>query len=143
MIVELGPYAAGAARAWIANARQLLEFATSSRGTLPIDLPPEVIDTFRRYLDAWDAAADTGTDDTFHWTAEIEPTDLHTLLTYWLNLARVTRERKLPVSEEPARHFYPAVVADLLDALRKDPRYENFCDLARAAWPGLGYECDV
>ena len=141
MIVELGPYRSDAASAWIAHARQLLDFASTSRAELPIEVPPEVIEGFRWYLDEWDNAADKR--DDLRWSAEIEPTDLRTLLTYWLNLARVTDERQLPISAQLASQFYPAIVADLLDALEKEPGYGRFCDRARMAWPGLGADGDT
>lgn len=140
MVIEVGPYTSAAARAWLANARQLLDFAGANRAQLPFDLPSEVIEELRWYVDGWDNAAQKS--DVFRWSGEVDATKLRTLLTYWLNLARVTDERHdVPTSPTLARVFYPGVVGELLDALEDEPGHRSFCRRMRTAWPGLGTSC--
>jgi hypothetical protein len=137
VLIELGPYRSSAARAWLTNARQLIEFAAAHRGQLPFSLPLEVIEELQWYLQEWETAASKT--DEFRWSGEVDAAAMRKLLTYWLNLARVANERdELPVSSEPGSEFYPSVVGTIIDTLHDEGGHEGFCGRMRTAWPGLG-----
>jgi hypothetical protein len=138
--IELGPYSSEAARAWLTNARQLLQYAGENRTTLPFNLPPEIIDTFHWFLDEWQNAAEKSAE--FRWSGDVDADDMRKLLTYWLNLANVANESaEFSTSPEPARAFYPSVVGELIDSLEDQPGHDTFCGRVRKAWPGLGGAC--
>lgn len=136
MRIELGPYRSSAAHEWLAHARELVTLVAANRAQLPFNLPDEIVDELRWYIDEWDTAASKA--DEFRWAGDVDRGDLRNLLTYWLNLARVSNDRpELGVSAEGAREFYPAVVSDILDALAAHDADAAFSRRLRAAWPGL------
>lgn len=134
--IELGPLPAAAVQTWLANARSFVDALRSGAGGDEVRLPADVLDSFGRYLDSWEAATD---DSTFMWSGSA-PVDLvRRLSAYWVFLAGVANERSaelgLPVGEPGGEAFSDALLTALSGAL--EPGTEDaFGDKLREAFPG-------
>lgn len=138
--VEVGPFPAASAHAWLKYARSVLDEARSGG---EVSLPPDVLTEFGRYLDEWDAAAAAGA--SFRWEGEADAEVVEYLLHAWFNLARALSQRAeargVKVTPPEGELFYNGLVRALLDALAEQGRGgTSFAEELRTDWPGLGQE---
>jgi hypothetical protein len=134
VLVAIGPVDADAARRWTAHMLANLEVVRAQRDLLPIRLPDEVVEDFTVLLHDWHAQAVRS--DLFHWTADLDPAAVRSLVRYWANLDSLSDEqvRRLGISWAPpsGRPFFEAVAAGVAEALAAedvDGRSDPFADL--------------
>lgn len=135
MRVTIGPLPSGAATEWLTYANETLDHVRGA--PLPFAVPPEVVEEFRSYLNAWTATACTAAADgvEFVWSGEAEAHRVRVLMTYWLNIARFLADGKLasrPVMTAAIENFYEAVVASILSALAEE---EPVARVIEERWP--------
>src|SRR5687767_3969125 len=87
MIIELGPLPRDGARAWTSETIALLD-ALAGSPLLPFKLPQETYLELRAILESMHRSTDRTSD--FRWRCEVEVDELKPLLTYWLNLGRLS-----------------------------------------------------
>jgi CheY-like chemotaxis protein len=116
---DLGPLPSSHVRAWVANARQVLDGVARAGAALPVELPDEVARAFRSYLDRWDEVAAAG--DEFRWSLEVPVEEVRQLIVYLfgvLSLDDETWDRHgLPYAPPEAEPFYLALVEAITDGL--------------------------
>ena len=132
----IGPVAGAAARVWIDNTRTIVEAIRAQPDKLPFRVPDGVTDEFLSYLDAWRVAAE-GVDE-FLWEGRTEPQHLRMLLTYWINIDRLT-DRQLadlgvgwsPPAGEP---FFHVLSAAIIAALLSNDELADFGENLSILW---------
>jgi hypothetical protein len=118
--------------AWVAYAREVLALVERLAHELPVQVPPDVVVAFGRYVDEWEKAAKT---DTFEWEGELEALQVRHLMTYWLNLAKILSDRvhlQGPTMPEAAEPFYEMVIDVILRGLAEEDRA---AERLQKAWP--------
>jgi len=139
MRVQVGPVPSGSVTIWVAYARTVLAQSLAHPG-VHAPLAIEAIDAFEDFLDAWDEAAQVGTE--FTWTADVDPERVEYLAHVWFRLAAQlaaeAESRGFPLSPPEGEPFYQSLVAAVLDALAYEGRSMlEFSEQLREQWPGL------
>lgn len=131
----IGPVPATAARVWIANTRKIVDAVRTQPEKIPFRVPDDVGDAFAEYLDRWWQEAQ---DEEFHWSGEEDPERLRMLLTYWVNIDRLTDAQMAdlgvtwsPPAGEP---FFQAVTAAVIAALVSNDELADFGETLRVLW---------
>lgn len=125
---------------WVLYARTVLAQALTHPGTPGETLPPEAVERFEHYLDAWEDVAALDTE--FVWIDDVDPEEIEFLAHTWFGLARDLAEeaeqRGYPLAPPEGDEFYQALLTALLDALTAEGRsMREFSEMLRAQWPGL------
>ena len=138
--VEFGPVPSSSARAWIADARIVLERVRAAGDALPVVLPADVETAFVAYLDEWDA--DAAQHDEFRWSDEVDVEQARHLAVYFFSLISIDDETwrayDLPFTSPEAKPFIEALSAAVTDALA-----EADAEVGRslkASFPGAAVE---
>jgi len=138
--VQIGPVPATSVTAWVGYARKALVGVVGEPGSDGVWLPDDTIQTFVRYLDAWEAAA-TGVDE-MRWDHEVPADEAeylsHAFFRVASNLAARAEERGY--SEAPAESgvFYRMLVTSFLRALEAEGQgSQEFSEHLRSFWPGM------
>lgn len=133
MLIRLGPLPYEGAVLWTADTLALLD-ALGDSPLLPFALPKEQVEQMRRVLVAMHRRALAS--PIFTWEAEVSVEELKPMLTYWLNIGRLSDET---VDASGGRwacaageDFHRAILNSLLDQLEEvDPVYVS---RLRVAW---------
>jgi hypothetical protein len=132
MQLHIGPFSAAGGREWLGQAAGFIRNLRAGGAPLPFVVPDEVIREFEGYLAEWTVAAG---EDVFEWTGVTDAQALHTLMTYWFNLAQylVDHPELQPTPSSPsAVEFYRQLVDGIVAALAEDdPKAERFAE----RWP--------
>ena len=139
MRIEIGPVAAGAARAWTEHLLGNLEVVHARRGELPFQFPIEAANAFSALLTQWHAAAvDAGAGD-FRWSADMDTDEVRWLLRYWANLDSLPPDlvARLGIEWSPpeARPFFDALVTAVVSAFSAEGLVDPFADLLAQQTP--------
>lgn len=133
MIIELGPLPRDGALSWTSETIELLD-ALADSPLLPFKLPREAYHELRRILEDMRRTAEHERD--FRWRCEIDVEHLKPLLTYWVNLGRLSDDTIAASgarwSGDDGERFHGAVLDALLVQLDEvDPEH---ADRLRRAW---------
>ena len=138
--VEFGPVPSASARAWIDDARLVLEGVRAAGDALPVVLPPDIEAAFIRYLDAWEARA--AQDESFIWSADVDVEEARHLAVYFFSLVSIDDETwdayGLPFTSEEAKPFIEALTTAVTDALADADREVGAS--IKASFPGAAVE---
>src|SRR5688572_24183195 len=138
--VEFGPVPSASARAWIDDARLVLERVRAAGDALPVVLPPDIEAAFIRYLDTWEARAVK--DETFVWSDEIDVEEARHLAVYFFSLVSIDDETwaayDLPFTSEAAKPFIEALTTAVTDALAEADKEVG--QSIKASFPGAAVE---
>jgi CheY-like chemotaxis protein len=119
--VRVGPVSAKAARVWIPNTRKIIDAVAAHPEVLGQEIPEDVIDLFRSFIDQWDAVA--ASTDEFRWVARAKPNDVSRIVGYWAAVDAMTDEQlaQLDVHWSPpeGEPFFSALTAGVLEALKR------------------------
>lgn len=132
MKVRLGPLPSQGVRAWVQYAHEVLALVEGVAHDLPIQVPPDVVLEFERFLREWQQAAKI---EPFMWEHELEAVQVRHLMTYWLNLAKVVSERvhlQGPTMPDLAEPFYEMLVDVILRGLAEE---DAAAERLQKAWP--------
>jgi CheY-like chemotaxis protein len=133
--VELGPVPSSSARAWIRDARIVLERARAAGDALPVVLPPEIERAFVGYLDRWEAHAATA--DPFVWSDDIDVDEARHLAVYFFSLLSIDDETwaryELPFTSEDAAPFIQTLSTAVIEALAEADAEVG--PSIKASWP--------
>ena len=136
--VRLGPVASGAARAWIANTRKLLEALTLQPDVIGGPVAGSVMATFQQFLDAWETVARDS--DYFFWTGRADPDDVRAILGEWARIDSMDDEAlaMLGCSWAPpeARPFFDSLTAAIVDALGEEDDTRRLAERLGTDWTG-------
>lgn len=140
MRLHIGPVPAGSVTAWVGYARKALEEVVGEPGTEGVWLPDDTVETFTRYLDAWEAAA-TGVDE-MQWEAEVPADEAeylsHAFFRIASNLASRADQRGYSLAPPESEDFYHALVRSFLAALDEEGHgSQEFAEHLRSFWPGI------
>lgn len=117
--VRVGPVPASAARAWIANTRQLIAALRAHPEVLGDEVPAPFLDRFERFLQAWWSVATA--QDEFTWHARAEPAEVRELVEHWAAIDRLTDEQLATLgwhwSPPEGEPFFVALTEAVLAAL--------------------------
>ena len=134
--VRVGPVAADAARAWIANTRVLLAAVRRHPEVLDEPVRPEVLELFERFLESWWRVATV--EDEFSWQARAVPEDVRSLLEQWASIDRMTDEQLavLGCSWAPpeAQPFWAALTEGVLLALQEQAATRDLAEALAEQW---------
>ena len=117
--LDLGPLPSANVLAWVANAREVLAGVLRAGSSLPVELPDQVAEAYRDYLDQWEATATAA--DTFVWTADVPLESARQLVVYFFGLLTLDDETwdraGLPYAPPEAEPFYLALVEAATEGL--------------------------
>jgi hypothetical protein len=133
MRLRLGPLPCDGARAWTADTLALFDVLDGEPG-LPFALPAEALAEMRSIVQAMQRRAATGT--SFVWECDTTMADLKALITYWLNIGKLSSETLERVgghwSDDVGERFHRLLLDALLEHLDGiDPAY---ADRLRRGW---------
>ena len=138
--VEFGPVPSASARAWIDDARLVLERVRAAGDTLPVVLPPDVEAAFVGYLDAWEARA--AEHELFAWSDDVDVEEARHLAVYFFSLVSIDDEtwaaHDLPFTAEAAKPFIEALTTAVTEALAEADREVGAS--IKASFPGAAVE---
>ena len=122
MRIEVGPVPSESTLAYVALSRERLDALRRDPGALSAALTPEVLDTFRDYLDQWEWAARA--DEQTTWVVEL-PAERVEYIVYAFFLTVQAMVERYGVEDPPGHElrapFRTALVTALLEALTTDP----------------------
>ena len=138
--VAFGPVPSASARAWIDDARVVLERIRTAGDALPVVLPPEIEAAFVGYLDQWEARA--AADETFEWADDVDVEEARHLAVYFFSLVSIDDETwaayDLPFTSEAAKPFVEALTTAVTDALAEAD--SEVGRSIKASFPGAAVE---
>lgn len=142
MHVTLGPIPSPSVRAWVTDARSVLEKMAAEPaepGQEGVWLPADVVETFLTYLAMWEKAA---SGDDFRWEGEIATEQAEYLMHAFFRLAHYLSEtledRGYRYMSEAGDEFYRALVTSMVEALEHEGTSSSeFSQHLRSFWPGL------
>jgi CheY-like chemotaxis protein len=138
--VEFGPVPSASARAWIRDARVVLERVRAAGDELPVVLPPDIEAAFVAYLDQWDAHAATTAE--FRWSDDVDVEEARHLAVYFFSLLSIDDETwaayELPFTSEEAKPFIDAFSRAVTDALAEAD--SEVGQSIKASFPGAAVE---
>lgn len=141
MHVEIGPVSATSATAWIGYARAVLTgYGFPTPTTVDQQVGSDVAESFRHYLDEWDAIAAHGGE--FKWVADVDLEVVeylvHAFYRVAAQLADAAERRGSRLMPDEAGPFYASLVTGLLAGLRTagEPA-ADFAEELESFWPGL------
>jgi CheY-like chemotaxis protein len=138
--VEFGPVPSASARAWIRDARIVLERVRAAGDALPVVLPPDIEAAFVGYLDQWEAHA--GTAEDFSWADDVDVEEARHLAVYFFSLLSIDDETwaayELPFTSEEAKPFIEALSRAVTDALAEADNEVG--PSIKASFPGAAVE---
>ena len=114
--VSIGPVPTASARAWIGSARETIDVL---RARPELDVPPDVVDAFAGFVDAFDEHARSHP-EVFHWSEPVDAEVVRRIGLHWARIVSVTRSGRAPeLSTAPpeGQAFYDALAAGIADAL--------------------------
>ena len=125
MRLRLGPLPADDALVWTADTLELFD-ALDGDPRLPFSLPVEALIEMRAVVSAMQARASAGR--SFVWQCETTLDDLKTLITYWLNIGKLSEHTLEAIggrySGEAGERFHAVLLASLLEQLAAvEPAY--------------------
>jgi hypothetical protein len=134
MRMRLGPLPAREGRIWSADTLALLD-ALDRETRLPFALPIEALAAMRTVVRAiHDAAAVGG--ESFVWDCETTLPDLKTLITYWLNIGKLSDGTLDQIggrySGDDGERFHARLLSSMLQQL--DAVDATYADRLRDAW---------
>ena len=120
MLIRLGPLPYEGAVLWTADTLALLD-ALGDSPLLPFALPREQVEQMRAVLVAMHRRALSS--PIFSWEAEVSVEELKPMLTYWLNIGRLSDETVAASggrwASEAGEDFHRAVVESVLGQLEE------------------------
>jgi hypothetical protein len=135
--VRLGPVAASAARAWVANTSLIVAALRAHPEVLGDAVPSHVLDVFDHFLESWRAMAATA--DDFYWVARASSADVLRLVEHWALIDRMSDEQLqalgchwAPKEGEP---FFHALTAAVLDAIATREEMQELVKVLARQWP--------
>lgn len=136
MRVVIGPVDVGSATAWLNYARQVLDdLGAMAPGECYTS--PDVVDTFRSFVDSWEAAA---TGEKFLWEQDIPAEQVEFNMHAFQRVAGVLAERAEREgirAPDDAEEFYLALLHGVLSALEAEgPSSAAFAKHLGEFWPG-------
>ena len=133
MIIRLGPLPHDGAVRWTADTLELLRVLGDSP-LLPFALPREEVAAMTRILEAMHERARTSAE--FVWECETTLEELKPILTYWLNIGRLSDETVAASggrwSSEAGEEFHTGVLASLIDQIETVDA--TYAERLRSAW---------
>jgi hypothetical protein len=140
VVIDVGPLDSPGVLVWTALARKIVRDAENDGEVFGLELPPDVITDFARYVEEWNDAAEQSPQ--FRWTADVDPDVAVYLVNAFYRLAErmaaAAVERGHRLFPDEARPFYWALVSALLNALEAEgPPRATFAESLREFWPGL------
>lgn len=132
VIIRLGPLPYEGALSWTEDTLSLLD-ALGDSPLLPFALPREQVEQMRSVLVAMHRRALSS--PIFTWEVEVSVEELKPMLTYWLNIGRLSDETVTASGGRWAtaagEDFHGAILTSLLDQLEEvDPTYVSRLRLA-------------
>jgi DNA-binding NarL/FixJ family response regulator len=138
--VHVGPVDSSGALEWIENATRIVAEVRTHPDLTDQPVPPELFDTFQRYLSLWAEVAEADAD--FLWAATAEPEEVVGILEAWATIDRIDDQRLaahgLAWSSGGARRFYEALTGAVLRALEAHEATLDLADRLRPQWGGPG-----
>lgn len=137
MRLRLGPLPAAEGRVWTADTLKLFD-AVDGDPCLPFALPVETLIGMRAIVEAMGRRAASTTEGSFTWECDTTLAELKTLITYWLNLGKLSERTLASIggrySGAEGERFHTALLDSLLAHLRSvDPEYAA---RLRVGWGG-------
>ena len=135
--VTVGPLPSRVARVWVANTLLILTAVRSHPDIVDPPIPPDVMDTFARFLTAWaDVAAGS---DEFVWVGRASPADVERIVESWSRLDAMSDEQLATLgcswSSPEGRPFFHALTAGVLDALARHDKSSRLATALAEQWP--------
>ena len=134
--VRIGPVASDIALEWIDNSTRIIEAVGSAPSLSDVDIPPEIIETFCRYLQTWRRVAESSPE--FVWAARASPAEVEQLLEAWIRIDAIHVERLhqlgLAWSSDRATPFKDALTHAVLDVLRRKKALESLRQRLERQW---------
>lgn len=136
LAVEVGPVPSDAALEWIDNSRKIIEAVGSSPAFADVDITPEIIETFSRYLESWREVAEA--DREFVWAARASAEDVEHLLEAWVAIDAVDTARLRAVgldwSSPRGTLFKDALTAAVLEVLQRQEALRSVTERLQRLW---------
>jgi hypothetical protein len=125
--LRLGPLPCAEAMVWTTETLELFDVIEGDP-RLPFALPFEALLEMRGVLRAMQATAAAAAGPSFVWDCETTLSDLKTLITYWLNLGKLSDQTLDSIggrySGDDGERFHAVLLASLLDEVEAvDPTY--------------------
>jgi CheY-like chemotaxis protein len=139
MHLRLGPLPAESALVWVENARIVLDGVRAAGDALPVELPPDIEEAFRGYLDEWYEIAERAAldDGPFEWSAVVDRDHARHLVVYFFSLLSLDDElwaaHSLPFTPPVAQPFVDALSGQVIAALASED--EEVGPSIAASWP--------
>ena len=131
--LRLGPLPCAEARVWTSDTLALFDRLEGEPG-LPFALPREAWLSMRAVVAAMHRRADVGS--SFFWDCDTTLPELKTLVTYWLNLGKLSADTLDRIggeySGEVGERFHARLLSSLLDQL--DDADPTYAARLRAMW---------
>ena len=132
--VTVGPVPSAAARVWVENTACIVR-AVRERPDV-VAVPPDVLDTFERFLATWrEMAAATGE---FCWVGRAPVEDVVRLVTSWAEIDGLTDEQLEILhchwSPPDGTPFFRALTGGVLDALAKHEKTQRLAAMLSNRW---------
>ena len=117
--VRVGPTSSLAARTWVDNTRCIVRAIREHPDVLESPVPPDVLDLFDRFLDAWgDVTAGT---DRFLWRGQAAPEEVRRIVEYWAVIDGMSDSQLAALgcswSPPQGQPFFHALTEGVLQAL--------------------------
>ncbi|HVF32325.1 MAG TPA: response regulator [Acidimicrobiales bacterium] len=121
--VRVGPVAAGSARLWVANTRNILDALRAAPAEIPAGVPTPVLTVFGSILDEWAAVAEGAGDGSFFWSAAARVATIEALVVAWAQLDTLSDDAMARLgcrwSPAEATPFFDALTGGVVTALRR------------------------
>ncbi|HVA44234.1 MAG TPA: response regulator [Acidimicrobiales bacterium] len=134
--VRLGPVPSAAARAWVANTRQILGALQLRPDAIGGPITEPVMAMFGRFLDAWETVAqDT---DVFFWTGRADPQDVQKVVEEWARIDSIDDATLAALgcdwTPPEGQAFFAALAAAVVDALADHEETRRLAERLGGDW---------